>query len=381
MFKKIILTSVCSAALLCGVAKADEGQWYGGIDGAYSLLGREEAKGQPLMLESQFNDGWALGLNMGYDFGQFRLEGEVTYHKHNGDRLTVDNDAGLGLATGAVTGGSSKLTSYMVNAIMDLGDTLGTPNFEPFIGAGVGLANLDWDGLRTAANSFTDSSDNVFAYQLFAGVRVPLDNGWEMSLKYRYVDANAASLQDRLNNAFKASYDAHDMVIGLTYRFGGRAQSAAAKMPQPVTVAAVEPAPVMPEPVRVVEEIVPVLDPIPEPAAGPVINMGPYIVHFAWDSARLVGGEYQIVRDAALAAGQLDGVRIVVSGYADRSGSERYNDGISMKRAIAVRDALEIEGVDARAIGITGYGETDPEIATSDGIRNDQNRRVTIILK
>jgi OOP family OmpA-OmpF porin len=104
-----------------------------------------------------------------------------------------------------------------------------------------------------------------------------------------------------------------------------------------------------------------------------------YLVFFAWDQADLTPVTTavldQIVADYA--SGQPS--RVVLAGHADRSGSEGYNDQLSEQRARNVARALAVRGVPERALDVRWFGERQPRIATNDGVREPQNRRVEIV--
>ena len=51
-----------------------------------------------------------------------------------------------------------------------------------------------------------------------------------------------------------------------------------------------------------------------------------------------------------------------------------------MRRANAVRAALVALGIDESALMVAGQGEFEPLIPTEDGMREPQNRRVSITL-
>lgn len=70
-----------------------------------------------------------------------------------------------------------------------------------------------------------------------------------------------------------------------------------------------------------------------------------------------------------------------VVGHADRSGSDSYNDALSMRRAQAVAAMLTAAGVPGSALAVSGRGEQQPRVPTPDGVRNPQNRRVEIVAK
>jgi OOP family OmpA-OmpF porin len=65
-----------------------------------------------------------------------------------------------------------------------------------------------------------------------------------------------------------------------------------------------------------------------------------------------------------------------VVGHTDTSGSNAYNDKLSVRRAEAVRDALVANGVQSGAISLEGRGESDPLVSTADGVPEERNRRV-----
>ncbi len=70
--------------------------------------------------------------------------------------------------------------------------------------------------------------------------------------------------------------------------------------------------------------------------------------------------------------------RVRVSGHTDNIGPEGYNEGLSLRRAKAVRKYLLGAGIDAQRLGVAGYGVADP-IATNDTREGRaRNRRVEI---
>jgi OOP family OmpA-OmpF porin len=67
-----------------------------------------------------------------------------------------------------------------------------------------------------------------------------------------------------------------------------------------------------------------------------------------------------------------------LEGHTDWIGTDRYNQGLSERRAASVRDYLVKKGVDPKRIATRGFGESKPiaDNKTRDG--RAKNRRVEI---
>ena len=63
---------------------------------------------------------------------------------------------------------------------------------------------------------------------------------------------------------------------------------------------------------------------------------------------------------------------ILSTGYADRIGSDKFNERLSLKRAEAVKAYLVSKGVDAQLIQTEGKGEADPVVNCPNPSRNGQ---------
>jgi outer membrane protein OmpA-like peptidoglycan-associated protein len=73
--------------------------------------------------------------------------------------------------------------------------------------------------------------------------------------------------------------------------------------------------------------------------------------------------------------------RVIVIGHTDRVGSETYNEVLSMRRALAVREMLMTLGIAPAAIEVSGRGEREPLVPTADGVAEGRNRRVEMNLR
>jgi hypothetical protein len=104
------------------------------------------------------------------------------------------------------------------------------------------------------------------------------------------------------------------------------------------------------------------------------------MVFFDWDRADLSAQALNTVQQAASAFKTRGSAQITATGHTDTSGSEAYNMALSLRRANTVKNALMQEGVPAQAISVVGRGEANPLVATGDGVREPQNRRVEIVV-
>lgn len=105
------------------------------------------------------------------------------------------------------------------------------------------------------------------------------------------------------------------------------------------------------------------------------------IVFFEWDSDVPPASANQTLDAVVHNAAACRWSRLVVIGHTDRSGSDLYNNGLSVRRANAVANLLGSKGIDRGLLEVSGHGESTPRVPTVDGERNPQNRRVEITVK
>ncbi|MGD9107040.1 MAG: OmpA family protein [Desulfobacterales bacterium] len=96
---------------------------------------------------------------------------------------------------------------------------------------------------------------------------------------------------------------------------------------------------------------------------------------FDFDSSTLKPGAYAEIGRVANILNRYPQTNIRVEGHTDSKGSEEYNQTLSEKRSLAVKNALTQRGVDPTRIQTVGFGESQP-ISSND----DMNRRVVIVI-
>ena len=351
--RKLAISLALASTALASPALARDNQWYVGVDGG-AMIVEDLALDIGALNDAatvDINKGYDVGGVVGYDFGGFRLESEVSYRKADvagvGSRspqITSGPSTTLRSAGTYFLDGDANALSFMVNGLLDFGDDDG---IQGFIGGGVGVARVDVQAVL-AAPAFLDDSDTGFAWQALAGVRAPLSDNWDVGVKYRFFNADKVSLVDRLGRAVDTRFRSHSVMASLVYNFGGA--------PAPVEVA----------------------PPPPPPPPAPVCNTGPYIVFFDWDKSDLRTDAASVLDNAVAQYSNCGSAKVMLAGHADKSGTAKYNVGLSERRNGTVRAYLESKGVTAGAIATEAFGETAPLVQTADGEREPQNRRVEV---
>src|SRR5207302_10944629 len=97
----------------------------------------------------KFNEGYDIDVNGGYDFGLFRIEGELGYKHAKIKSFNTDIDYFQAINSGARTSLQStndlpfdrktSVLSAMINGMIDVGDNAG---WSGFAGGGIGYARF-----------------------------------------------------------------------------------------------------------------------------------------------------------------------------------------------------------------------------------------------
>ena len=101
-------------------------------------------------------------------------------------------------------------------------------------------------------------------------------------------------------------------------------------------------------------------------------------VYFSFNSATITAANHQRLAVIGKLMKNNPNTNIVITGYADKTGTEEYNKNLGMRRAEAVKKQLtQLYGIDGGRIETKSEGENAP---LAEG-RNDINRRVDITIK
>lgn len=337
------LKSLLAATIIAGAMApvAAQAQWYVGLDAGAQLL--QDSKNSGVSgLKSESDVGWLTQGVVGYGFGQWRLEGELSYR-----------DSGIEKVGGVTGSGSTTALAPMINGVYEF---LPQSKWHPFVGLGIGAAYLDNGTVKKNNAAAYNGSDWQFAYQGFAGVGYDITDNVELKAQYRYFSTLDYETKATAGTKLDSEYRDHAVMVGFVYKFN---QPKAAPAPAPLPVAA--PAPM----------------PAPKPVAQVQKN---YIVFFDFDKAQITPEAARVLQQAAGAAKSAGSARIDLSAHTDLSGSSKYNQALSEKRGAAVKAQLEQLGIPASQIAVVAKGKSAPMVQTPDGVREPQNRRVEIVL-
>jgi outer membrane protein OmpA-like peptidoglycan-associated protein len=294
----------------------------------------------------------------------------IGYALPNGVRFEIEGDfrrdqftTGENLDSPSGASGSERKVAAMFNVLYDFSHLVQVPWFSPYAGVGVGYgwSHLDNFALYNAATGVpslaSSGTQGAIAYQAIIGGAFALPvRGLALTAEYRFFgmgsrnyDVTSVSTaggasetgEVKLGNEFN-----HAILIGIRYNFNEPLPPQA-----PASIGA--------------------------PAQVPARS---YLVFFDWDQATLTDRARQIIKDAADNSTRVQFTRIEVNGYTDTSGTQQYNQTLSVRRARAVQGELIRDGVAEQVITIQGFGDTNLLIPTGVGVREPQNRRVEIII-
>ncbi|AZI35902.1 autotransporter domain-containing protein [Caenibius tardaugens NBRC 16725] len=359
------------------------------------------------------SSGWQAGIYGNYDTGKFYVKGALSYSDLDGDgRRTIDFSglgasylAGPTMTTHGLITSDPDVNVWAAGAEAGVRFPLGeNATITPYASLDYAHAKLkrfteeSADASAQGALLTVRGSDEFFASELglelaaqWGNISPYIRGGWQHNFGDKrakftgaFVNAPAGTSFDVISERFAP--DAGVVEVGLAAQFSpnfnahlgyqGRFSSNVEEHTGGLTLSylfggaepAAPPPPAPPAP------------PPPPPPAPPqvVCNKGPYIVFFDWDKSDITPEAATILDSAVTAYGNCDVVPIMLAGYTDRSGSDRYNMGLSARRNTSVRGYLTSRGIPDERISSQAFGEANPRVPTADGVRELQNRRVEI---
>ena len=234
---KSFLLAAAAAIAIASPAAAQDSGGYAGIEAGvlFPQSSKIDIRTDDTTIKNVFKLDYDTGYDVdvvgGYDFGSFRLEGEVAY-KHAG----LDELHELINPDEFEVGGHATVWSAMINGLADF--NVGGAGL--YAGAGLGRGWVSFSGDDVGGG---DDSDSAWAYQLIAGAYVPVSHNIDVGLKYRYFATQRLTFGIEPGEALRSHFRSHSLLASLVFHFGS-----VAAPPPPVAAPIVETAPPPPPP-------------------------------------------------------------------------------------------------------------------------------------
>lgn len=225
------MISAAAVALVTIAPSANAASSYVSLFGGASLLSSVKSSGHMVTTtgyirnehaSSSFKTGFVVGGNMGVDWGTFRTEIELGIRQNNASKAkaSFSYSSGTGLQ-GPIdispTSVDLNLRSYslMANVWYDFKDVL--PNgITPYVGGGLGFAEVQLSGKVNGAKIHQSNSSD-FAWQVGAGLSIPVSDTVKLFADYRYTDLGSATLNFRpsgLKLNQNGAISGHNILVG-----------------------------------------------------------------------------------------------------------------------------------------------------------------------
>jgi opacity protein-like surface antigen len=206
---RFIVTAIVALVFITTSAHAaDKGMYFSGNAGL-SILSDADNEQFGVVLESSYDPGFNVGGAIGYNYGSARAEAEIAYHRND-----VDEVSAFGI--GVPGDGTVSALSFMVNGYYDFHS--GNSPWVPYLGGGIGVANVDAD-ISVIGLQFVDDSATVFAYQLMAGLGFNINPTTTLTMGYRYFGTTDPEFDDVFGVPFDSEYQAHEFNLGVRVAF------------------------------------------------------------------------------------------------------------------------------------------------------------------
>lgn len=102
-------------------------------------------------------------------------------------------------------------------------------------------------------------------------------------------------------------------------------------------------------------------------------------VNFAFDKAEVLDAYSSILSETVDFMSENKNYKVELQGHTDSRGTTKYNQDLSERRALAVKNALSTLGVDKDRISTVGYGESKPIVSNETDEGRAENRRVNAL--
>lgn len=166
-------------------------------------------------VDIEFDENISYSLQAGYKLpkspqGRFRIEGELGYRQGDASKVSA-------AGTSTTPTGDQSVLSGMVNGYYDFTNV--HKNITPYIGAGVGIAQVKMNDLRNNG-AIIDGDSTNFAWQVMAGADFPVAPNTSLYVDGRYFQVvNNTFTETGLAGEYESDYSAFTASTGIKYDF------------------------------------------------------------------------------------------------------------------------------------------------------------------
>jgi OOP family OmpA-OmpF porin len=212
-------TAVIAAAALTTPAEAGDVD-YLGLRGSLVQTDDGGSNSASIDYSQTYDDtGFAGGVFMGWVIDpNFRLEVSADYRSNDLDSVHIIRNDFDGSTEGNTygAGGHARAGALLANIFYDI-HFLGDLGVLPWIGAGIGVAYIDYAVDEPTVVLSADDGTWALAYQLMAGVTVPLADNLSGSIAYRYFGTEDFTYVDTFGLGFETDLVQQSIDVGLQF--------------------------------------------------------------------------------------------------------------------------------------------------------------------
>ncbi len=208
-FVRIFMMPFLLLLLSAGVAQA-EGFYASGYGGLNLALISDVDDSRQGIDEISYDPGFVVGGTFGYKFSfQMRLEGDLSYRRNQVDEFEI-------LGRSQSGDGNVNSTAFLVNAFYDFDNN---SRWTPYVGGGVGLARVEWDGVEASGGARLDDDVYLGAAQLGGGVAFRVTENFDLTADYRAFATGIAEIDDQNGDEVEIDYVSSSIIFGVRVRF------------------------------------------------------------------------------------------------------------------------------------------------------------------
>lgn len=208
--RRILSFILLGAVMAVPAARAEHGFYIGGFV-SYTMPSDSTITESSMLAPGEtatlgYNSGVGASFDLGYKMGIGRIEGELAYqsngiNQYRGPAGTVD------------TTGRLNQTTALLNGYLDF--PTGT-SITPYIGAGVGVAQVQLDDFNIAGSGVpsTSSTDTVNVFQVSLGGASRVNDHFDLDFRYRYAITSDPSFDN-----VKMELRGYLLTFGARYKF------------------------------------------------------------------------------------------------------------------------------------------------------------------